>query len=213
MSIMLPDELSWVLNLCGFMWPNIDEDKLRACAATDRKLAASVNTAQGHTNTAAAIITTRNKGQTVSAFGAHASKVSVHLGNLKNAYEVTADALDAIAAVVEGAKLAVIAQLSWLAGQLAFAAAGTIVTLGWSDALDLAATTVTKITLQQILDEMGRQATKIATGVAVGAALNALLASMASLGEQATADYVGTGHGVSVSAALRAGGSTVLHSG
>jgi uncharacterized protein YukE len=212
MSIMLPNDLAWVLNLCGFMWPNIDEDKLRACAATDRKLAASVQTAQGHTNTAAAIVTTRNKGQTASAFGAHAAKVSVHLGNLKNAYEITADALDAIAAVVEGAKIAVIGQLGFLAGEIAVAAAGTIFTLGLSDAAGLAATALTKITLQQILDQMERQVVRLAEGVLLATAFNALLASVANLAEQSTKDYVGTGHGVSVTAALSAGGSAVVHS-
>jgi len=212
MSIMLPNDLAWVLNLCGFMWPNIDEDKLRTCAATDRKLAASVHTAQGHTNTAAAIITTRNKGQTASAFGAHASKVSVHLGHLKNAYEVTAGALDGIATVVEGAKIAVIGQLVALAAEIAAAAAASIFTFGLSDAAGLAATALTKITLQQILNEMERQVIRLAEGVLVGTALTALLASVASLVEQGTKDYVGTGHGVSVATAASAGGSAVVHS-
>lgn len=211
MSIMLPSELAWVLNLCGFLWPNVDEDKLRACAATDRNLAANVHTAQGHTNTAAAIITTRNKGQTATAFGAHASKVSVHLGNLKNAYEVAADALDGIADVVTGAKLAVIGQIGWLAAEIAAAAAASLLTFGLSDAAGLAATTVTKITLQQILDGMERQVIKLAEGVLVGTALTALLASVASLVEQGTKDYVGTGHGVNVAAAASAGGSAVVH--
>jgi hypothetical protein len=30
MSLTLPDDLTWVLNLLGFMWPEADEDKLRA---------------------------------------------------------------------------------------------------------------------------------------------------------------------------------------
>ena len=212
MSIMLPNDLAWVLNICGFMWPNIDEDKLRACAATDRKLAASVHTAQGHTNNAGAIITTRNKGQTASAFGAHAAKVSVHLGNLKNAYEITADALDAIAAVVEGAKIAVIAQLGFLAGEIAAAAAATIFTLGWSDIADLDATALTKIALRQILDLMERNVGRLVKGLLFAPVFNALLASVANLAEQSTKDYVGTGHGVSVTAALSAGGSAVVHS-
>jgi collagen type III alpha len=212
MSIMLPGDLAWVLNLCGFMWPNVDEDKLRACAATDRNLAASVNTAQGHTNTAADIITTRNKGQTATAFGSHAKKVSVHLGNLKKAYEIAADALDAIADVVEGAKIAVIGQLVALAAEIAAAAAASIFTFGLSDAAGLAATALTKITLQQILDEMERQVIKLAEGVLVGAALTALLASVASLVEQETKDYVGTGHGVSVATAAGAGGTALAQS-
>jgi hypothetical protein len=212
MSIMLPSDLAWVLNLLGFNWPNIDEDKLRACAATDRKLAARCDTAQAHTDAATTIITTRNKGKAASAFGSRGKKVSVHLDRLKTVYDVTADALDAIADVVEGAKIAVIAQLVFLAGEIAAAAAATIFTFGISDALGLAATAATKITVQGILDELEDQVVKFAEMVAVGAALNALLASVASLAEQATSDYVGTGHGVSLTAAANAGGSAASHS-
>jgi collagen type III alpha len=211
-SIMLPSDLAWVLNLCGFMWPNVDEDKLRACAVTDRTLAANVNTAHGHHEAAAAIIATRNKGLTASAYGAHAKKVTVHLENLKNAYNITADALDAIADVIEGAKIAVIAQLAALAAEIAAAAAASIVTFGLSDAAGLAATALTKITLQEILDEMEAQVIKLAEGVLFGTALNAVLASVASLAEQATQDYVGTGSGVSVTAAAKAGGSAAAQS-
>jgi uncharacterized protein YukE len=206
---MLPSELAWVLNLCGFMWPNIDEDKLRACAVTDRNLAVQVDTASTHTDTAGTIITTRNKGATATAFGAHAQKVSVHLGRLKQVYDTVASALDLIADVVEGAKIAVIAQLAALAAEIAAAAAATIFTFGLSDALGLAATAVTKITLQQILDEMERQIIKFAEMVVVGGALSALLESVANLAGQATGDYVGTGDGISVTAAANAGASAV----
>jgi hypothetical protein len=212
MSIMLPSDLAWVLNLLGFNWPNIDEDKLRACAVTDRKLAAQCDTAKGHTDAATTIVTTSNKGKAASAFGAHGRKVSVHLDRLKTVYTVTADALDGIADVVEGAKIAVIAQLVFLAGEIAAAAAATIFTFGISDALGLAATAATRITVQGILDELENQAVKFAEMVAMGAALNALLASVASLAEQSTKDYVGTGSGVSVTAALSAGGSGAVHS-
>jgi hypothetical protein len=61
-SVELPGELAWVLNLLGFNWPNIDEDTLRAAAAADRALAARTATARGHADVAAEIITTRNSG-------------------------------------------------------------------------------------------------------------------------------------------------------
>jgi len=209
MSIMLPNDLAWVLNILGFYWPNIDEDKLRACAATDRKLAAQCDTAKAHTDAATTVVTSHNKGKAATAFGGHSEKVSAHLSRLKTVYEVTANALDALADVVEAAKIAVIAQLTLLAGEIAAAAAATIFTFGISDALGLAATAATKITVQGILDELEKQAVKIAEMVLIGTAFNALMASVASLAEQSTKDYVGSGSGVSVTKALAAGGSTL----
>jgi uncharacterized protein YukE len=212
MSIMLPSDLAWVLNLLGFPWINVDEDKLRACAVADRKLAAQADTAKGHTDVAITTVVTRNKGKTASAFQAHGQKVSVHLDRLKQVYNLTADALDLIADVIEGAKLAVIAQLTALAFEIAAAAAESVVTFGISDALGLAATQVTRITVEQIIDEMESQVIKLAEGILFGVELNALLASLASLTEQVASDYVGTGHGVSATAVAEAGGSAVTHS-
>lgn len=209
MGVMLPTDLAWVLNLLGFNWPNINEDQLRECALIDRKLAARCDTAKVHTDAATTIITSRNKGDAAGAFGRHGAKVSVHLSRLKTVYEVTADGLDSIADVVEGAKIAVIAQLGILAGEIAAAAAASVFTFGLSDALGLAATAATRVTVAQILDELERQLIKLVEMVAIGGAVGALLASVASLAEQATSDYVGTGHGLDVAAAAKAGGSAV----
>jgi len=208
-SVELPSELAWVLNLLGFNWPNIDEDTLRAAAAADRALAARAATARGHGDAAAEIITTRNSGASIDAFSKHADKVSVHLGRLKQVYDLTADALDAIAVVVEGAKIAVVAQLAALAAEIAAAAAASIFTFGLSDAAGLAATALTRITVEQILDELERQVISFAEMLVASEALSALSASMASLAGQAVSDYVGTGHGIDLGTAARAGGSAV----
>lgn len=193
MSVVLPSDLAWVLNLLGFNWPNIDEDQLRAAAAADRSLAARVTTARGHANTAADVITSRNAGVSIDAFSAHADKVSIHLDRLRQVYDLTADALDAIAVVVEGAKIAVVAQLAALAIEIAAAAAASIVTFGLSDAAGLAATALTRITVEQILDEMERQVISFAEMLVASEALSALSASVASLANRAVSGYVGGG--------------------
>jgi hypothetical protein len=192
MSVVLPSELAWVLNLLGFNWPNIDEDELRAAAAADRRLAAKVTTAHGHVNTAADTITSRNKGKSIDAFSTHADKVSVHLDRLRQVYNLTADALDTIALVVEGAKIAVVAQLAALAAEIAAAAAASILTFGLSDAAGLAATALTRITVEQILDELERQVISLVEGLAAGEALSALTSSIAGLADKAVSSYVGT---------------------
>jgi hypothetical protein len=193
MSVVLPEDLAWVLNLLGFNWPNIDEDQLRAAAAADRRLAQRAESARGHTDAARQIITSRNSGISVDAFGAHASKVSVHLDRLAQVYELTADALDAIALVVEGAKVAVVAQLAALAVEITAAAAASIFTFGLSDAAGLAATALTRITVQEILDELENQVVSLAEGLAVSEAVSALAASAASLASKAVSGYVGGG--------------------
>jgi collagen type III alpha len=211
-SVELPSELAWVLDLLGFNWPNVDEDKLRAAAAADRELAARVTMAHGHADTAAEIITSRNSGASIDAFSAHANKVSVHLGRLQQVYDLTADALDAIAVVVEGAKIAVVAQLAALAAEIAAAAAASIFTFGLSDAAGLAATALTRITVEQILDELERQVISYAEMLIGCEALSALSASISSLAGQGVSDYVGTGHGINVGAAAQAGGSAAAGS-
>lgn len=212
MSIMLPDELAWLLNLLGYPWINVDEDKLRSCAVTDRKLAAQCDTAKGQTDGAVAVMAARNKGQAASSAQARGNKISVHLGRLKQVYNLTADALDFIADAVEGAKNAVIGQLTFLAGEIASAAAATVLTLGLSDALELGVTQATRITVGQIISALARQVAKLAEGILSGTALSALLASLASLTQQAVSDYVGTGDGISVTSAADAGGSAVVES-
>jgi uncharacterized protein YukE len=192
MSVVLPSELAWVLNLLGFNWPNINEDELRAATATDRGLAARVTTAHSHVNTATDIVTSRNKGKSIDAFSAHADKVSVHLNRLRQVYDLTADALETIALVVEGAKIAVVAQLAALAVEIAAAAAASIVTFGLSDAAGLAATALTRITVEQILDELERQVISLVEALAAGEALSALTASIAGLADKAVSSYVGT---------------------
>jgi hypothetical protein len=191
MSVMLPTDLAWVLNLLGFNWPNIDEDQLRAAAAADRRLAARAEAAREHTDAARQIITGRNSGISVDAFGAHAQKVTVHLDRLAQVYGLAADALDTIALVVEGAKIAVVAQLAALAAEIAAAAAATIFTFGLSDAAGLAATALTRITVEQILDELERRVISLAEGLAVSEAVSALAASAASLADKAATAYVG----------------------
>jgi hypothetical protein len=207
MSVMLPSGLAYLLDVLGFNWPNVNEDILRNAAAKDRRLAARASAAQAHVGKATHTVTSRNAGKSIDAFSSHSAKVSVHLGRLREVYGLSADALDLIADLVEGAKIAVIGQLAALATELAAAAAGTVLTLGFSDAAGAVATALTRITVQQILDELERGVITAAEGIVISGAVSALAASTASLGGQLVGDYVGTGHGVSASAAADAGTS------
>jgi collagen type III alpha len=206
MSVMLPYELVWVLNLLGFMWPNVNEDELRAAAVQHRRLASQVMAARLVGDHGARTVVSRNVGQSVRAFSSHWDGLSaVHLQHLHTVYELVADLQDAMADVVEGAKVAVVAQLTVLAEEIAAAAAASIITLGISDAADLAATAVTRITVREILEALERGLISMAEQLAAGEALTALSASTASLAGQGVSDYVGTGHGISMAGAASDG--------
>jgi hypothetical protein len=62
MSLTLPDDLTWVLNLLGFMWPQADEDKLRACAQAWRNFGAEVTRINQDARLVAAHVTADNSG-------------------------------------------------------------------------------------------------------------------------------------------------------
>jgi hypothetical protein len=68
MSLTLPDELTWVLNLLGFMWPEADEDKLRACAQAWRDFGADVAQINQEGRLVAAQVTADNRGESIDAF-------------------------------------------------------------------------------------------------------------------------------------------------
>lgn len=206
MSIMLPGDLAWVLNLLGFAWPNVDEDQLRAAAADHRRIAGQVEQAASHGNAGTATVSGANEGMAAQAFASRWARVSQpHLGRLAQVYGITADMQDVMADIVEGAKAAVIAQLVALAAEIAAAAAASVVTFGLSDAAGMAATALTRITVQEILDELEHQLVSAVGQVVAGEVFQALSASAANLLAQGVADYVGTGHGLSASQAADAG--------
>ena len=206
MSLMLPTDLAWVLNLLGFNWPNVDEDQLRTAAADHRRLAAQVEQAKADGTSGAGVVTGANTGRSVQAFASKWGSVSAsHLGRLQTVYELTADAQDLMAEVVAGAKGAVIAQLIALAAEITTAVAASVVTFGLSDAAGLAATALTKVTVQEILNELERQVVSLAEQLIACEAMNALSASVGNLLAQGAADYVGSGHGLSLGAAATAG--------
>lgn len=83
------------------------------------------------------------------------SKVKdTHLANLGEAGRLAATALDGVALLIEGAKLAAITQLGILAAEIAAAIAASPVTLGLSALGGLAATQTTRIAVKRIFQEV-----------------------------------------------------------
>jgi hypothetical protein len=117
MSVILPDELTWVLNLLGFMWPEADEDKLRACAQAWRDFGADVARINHDARLVAANVVADNSGTSIDAFDRYWHGVGGKGGDFDRAKEATehmAVALDGMATLVEGVKMAVVIQLGLL---------------------------------------------------------------------------------------------------
>jgi hypothetical protein len=203
---MLPGELSWVLNLLGFNWPDVNEDDLVKAADGNRKLAGQVRQAAARGADGHGVVTSVNAGASVDAFSAHWQGTGgPHLERVAQVYDLTADGIDAIAAVVVGMKGAVIAQLVALAAEVAAAAAASVVTFGISDAAGLAATAATRFAVREIIGEAKTQVLKMIRQLVIGEGVQALASSTADLLSQGVGNYAGTQHGISLSHAAGAG--------
>lgn len=157
MSIMLPDDLVWVLNLLGFMWPEADEDKLREAAQHWREFAAEVGHVTQDANRVAATVAGENRGSSIDAFHQHWQGVGGSSGSLaqtQQAAEIVADVLDGYAAVVVIAKGIVIAQLIALAAELTATTVGAIFTFGAAEAAAPEEIGLTQIVVRDALHEV-----------------------------------------------------------
>ncbi|MCL6300163.1 WXG100-like domain-containing protein [Streptomyces kronopolitis] len=155
MSVTLPNEVDWILDLLGFQWPNVDEDKMRDAAEAWSSFAASVRTHQQDGNTASNAVRGANSGEAIEAFGDHWKKFGQdgYLDDAADAAEVLALVLQTVAAIVMLMKLAVVLQLLALAVELATAQAAAPVTLGASEAGAAAATATTRVMVRRIFQE------------------------------------------------------------
>ncbi|MGW7490044.1 WXG100-like domain-containing protein [Streptomyces sp. NPDC054786] len=155
-TIMLPTEVDWILDLLGFQWPNVDEDKMREAAEAWSSFAAAARRHQAEGTTAANTVRGANSGEAIEAFSDHWKKYGDGGGYLDEAIEaaeVLAVVLQVVATIVMVMKIAVIAQLIALAVEFAIAQAAAPVTLGASEAGAAAATATTRVIVRRIINE------------------------------------------------------------
>ncbi|MFJ4716067.1 PE-PGRS family protein [Streptomyces sp. NPDC088785] len=160
MALTLPSEIEWVLDLLGYSWPDADEDRIHEAAQAWREFAGAVRRAQGTGTGAARTVLAANSGAAVEGFGAAWQKFSGagggYLEDAAQAAEILSFALDAVALVVIGSKVAVIAQLIALAIEIAAAQAAAPLTLGLSELGAAGATQATRLVVRRLLDELKR---------------------------------------------------------
>ncbi|MFI6448662.1 hypothetical protein [Kitasatospora sp. NPDC050543] len=197
MGVVLPDEVAWVLDLIGVHWPNVDEDEYRQMADDLRSFAGEIDDGRAETATAVQQLIAVNTGAATEAFNLHWEKLSgKHLHNMAEAGRLLATALDGAAALIEGAKLAAIAQLVFLAGEVAAAQAAAPLTLGLSEVGALGATQVTRIAVKRILKEVEQAIVAELMAVAQEPVMNALSTMATDLVLQLGANALGVHEGV-----------------
>ncbi|MFJ4848911.1 MULTISPECIES: hypothetical protein [unclassified Streptomyces] len=196
MGVVLPDELAWLLDLIGIMWPNVDEDDYREMATALREFADDVDHGGGGLHDAVAGLLGATEGPAVDAFNSHWNKVGSHLGNLADAGRLGATALDGVALVVEGAKIAAVVQLGILAAEVIAAQAAAPFTLGLSELGAAGATQATRLIVKRLFKEAAQQAQDQVIGLATGPVYAALGNMAGDLAIQLGANALGIQHGV-----------------
>src|SRR5713226_5213662 len=156
MSLTLPDDVAWILNLLGFMWPEADEDRLRACAQAWRDFGSEVVRINQDARLVAVRVSAENSGDSIDAFEQYWHGVGGGGGDFERAKEAAdhmATALDGMAMLVEGVKIAVLAQLGILAAEIIADQVAAPETLGLSEGVAAGEILVTRGIVRRIIQE------------------------------------------------------------
>jgi len=178
MTITLPSELVWVLDILGYEWPEIDEDEVRKAAVLVRQygedLSASVERADR------IIVEEVGSALTAQAARSHAEawndNKSSNIRQFIDLLDPAATGVDLFADAVVALKLKVIAELVITAAQIAAAIASAVVTFGLGAAAQVALIAARK----KVLDI----ATDIAVEQLMTQMLEMVIDPLSSLGEQ-----------------------------
>jgi hypothetical protein len=205
-GVVLPSELDAALDLIGISWPNVDEDDYRDMAQAMREFADDIDDGAADAHAAIMDLIGTNEGLAVQALEMHWSKVKgTHLTNLAEAGRLAATALDGVAVLIEGAKLAAIVQLGILAAEIAAAIAAAPVTLGLSTLGGIAGTQATRIAVKRIFQEVCEEVVSRVMDIAMGPVYQALGTMAGDLVVQLGGNALGTQHGVDLGQTAKAG--------
>ncbi|MFF4032981.1 nucleic acid/nucleotide deaminase domain-containing protein [Streptomyces sviceus] len=206
MGVVLPSELDAALDLIGISWPNVDEDDYRDMAQAMREFADDIEDGAADAHRAITDLIGTNEGLAIQALEKHWDLVKgKHLTNLSEAGRVAATALDAVAVLIEGAKIAAIAQLGILAAEIAAALAAAPLTFGLSTLGGIAGTQVTRIAVKRIFEEVCEEIAGRIMEVAMGPVFQAIGAMAGDLVVQIGGNALGTQHGVDLGQTAKAG--------
>ncbi|MEV6949201.1 PE-PGRS family protein [Streptomyces sp. NPDC051172] len=180
MSLTLPSELVWVLDLLGYSWPEADEQALHDVAEAWRAFGRDLETIQTEGEGFARTVVASNAGTAVDEFtkgwGAYTGSNGQdrYIPDAKTACEVIALAFDAAAIAVLTAKLAVIAQLIALAVEIIAAQASAPFTFGLSEVGALGATQAARVIVRELLNKLKTEVMQAITKAMEHATMDAL---------------------------------------
>ncbi|MFB7662639.1 hypothetical protein ACFC1R_01650 [Kitasatospora sp. NPDC056138] len=195
MSIELPSELVWIMDLMGLNWPDIDEDELREWAQHVREFAEGMAESHGDTDILLKNLGGAYEGASYEALMSRWGQASSgHLTVLIDCCGVLATGLEVAAGAVVVAKGAVVAQLVAMAAEMAAAAAAAVATMGAAAAAEALIIEAGKRIVNAIIQEIE----SVVIGELVSTAIEPFQAAI----EQAVSGLVFHG----VEAALGTGG-------
>jgi hypothetical protein len=205
-GVTLPSEVTWVLDLIGVEWPNIDEDELRSAADQLRELGSELSSNNGDAKSEIEEMLGVNSAESLQIFEALWKKLADgHLQQLGEGMDMLATGLDIAAVVIVAMKLAAIVQLVILAAELIADQAAAIETLGASEALAVAQTEFTEQIVKQAIEQAIQTVEQQLLSVVEGPIFAALESAGEELAMQLVGDALGTHQGIDMGAVANAG--------
>jgi uncharacterized protein YukE len=157
-SIELPSEVVWFLNLIGVNWPNVDEDQVRAFAGHVRDFANSVDgTHQAASSTIQQMGSAYQGASYEQLVETWARMSNDHMKELVEACHVVATALDVAADAIVAAKVAAIAELAALAASFIADQAAAIATFGAAEAAEALIVEAGKKLINALIQQLEQQ--------------------------------------------------------
>lgn len=208
MSLVLPDALTWVLDIVGVDWPNVDEDQLRSAADELRQMSQELGSDTDDAKSQIEQMLQSNSAESLQLFEGLWNKVAgSHLPQVAQGMNVVAGALDAGAVIVVGMKVAAIAQLAILAAEIISDQIEAAFTFGASEALIPVQTIATREIMQTIEKKVIDQLEQQLIGAIEQPVIDALTNVAEDLGSQLLSDATGQSSGINLGEAASAGAS------
>jgi len=200
LSVVLPNELVWVLNAIGVVWPNVDEDQLRSMADQFRQMASDLEDHHSGAIQEIEQMLGANSSRSVELFQALWNKVSAqHLKDLGEGIKVLAEAISIGADIIEGMKVAAIGEFVAFVAQTAAVAAESVATLGLGAGLEAVVVEETRVVVEDIIKQAISQVGQQLKQAMMAPILDTFTAAAGDLAEQLVGDALGVSQGVDFS--------------
>ncbi len=158
MSVELPGEVVWFLNLIGVQWPNVDEDQVRAFAGHVRDFGNNIDgTHQAATSTIQQMGSAYTGNSYEQLVETWARMSNDHMRELVEACHVVATALDVAADAIVAAKVAAIAELVALVASFVADQAAAVVTFGAAEAAEALIIEAGKKLINALIQQLEQQ--------------------------------------------------------